>query len=298
MLCALEVSAPTAGGRLTITTRDTTRRRRTALVGAGGRYRVLSRSRGDGPEQTFSLTLRRGQLRRLIVVEHPAGLAPADVIGLLPAPDVFWQPARARGPRRMKPPSARALPPPEAAMREMALEALPEAEPVPPPPAAAMAEAPPPAEPVFAQVGASMPATVHLDDAVPVEVRLSRGEVHIVAGRSHDEQVIVMDPGQPLDVTLLRRGFALDPPRDRAAQPEAARRGCERRQGRLLAARCAGGGRRGPGHRPTATGTTPGHPPPHRHRAGALGGARRPRDRGGSRGGGQHGTASRRSRPA
>ncbi len=157
MLCALEVSAPTAGGRLTITTRDTTRRRRTALVGAGGRYRVLSRSRGDGPEQTFSLTLRRGQLRRLIVVEHPAGLAPADVIGLLPAPDVFWQPARARGPRRMKPPSARALPPPEAAMREMALEALPEAEPVPPPPAAAMAEAPPPAEPVFAQVGASMP---------------------------------------------------------------------------------------------------------------------------------------------
>ena len=44
-----------------------------------------------------------------------------------------------------------------------------------------MAEPPAAAEPtqtVLAEVGANMPSEVHLDDTVPVEVLLSRKEVH------------------------------------------------------------------------------------------------------------------------
>ena len=82
----------------------------------------------------------------------------------------------------------------------------------------------PPAESApgaLAEVGANMPSEVHLDDTVPVEVLLSREEVPIFAGTSHDEQVIVMDPDRPLDVVLLRRGFDLD---DRELPHETGRR--------------------------------------------------------------------------
>lgn len=62
----------------------------------------------------------------------------------------------------------------------------------------------------LAQVGASMPPVVALDDRVDVVVVLGRGEVRVDAGRAHDEQVIVLDPERPLTVTVLRRGFELD----------------------------------------------------------------------------------------
>ncbi len=54
-----------------------------------------------------------------------------------------------------------------------------------------------------------MPAFAVLDQLVEVVVRLSRGEVRITRGTSHDEQVIVVDPDQPITVTLLRKGLAL-----------------------------------------------------------------------------------------
>ncbi len=76
-------------------------------------------------------------------------------------------------------------------------------------------------EAVFAEVGANMPSEVHLEDTVPVEVLLSREEVTVFAGTSHDEQVIVMDPARPLEVVLLRRGFDLD---DRELPRETGRR--------------------------------------------------------------------------
>ncbi|KRE31085.1 caspase family protein [Agromyces sp. Soil535] len=62
----------------------------------------------------------------------------------------------------------------------------------------------------LAQIGASMPLVAQIGQPVPVVVRLSRGRVHVTAGSSHDETVIVVDPNQAVTVTLVRQGLDLD----------------------------------------------------------------------------------------
>lgn len=229
---AIEVSATDAGGRLTITTWARRHRLLTALVGVEARYALLAESPGEAGERTFTLMVLRGETRRLVVVEHPAGFAPEELPALLPEPEDFWGPAhvpsgpieRSRGARPMLPPDQSLVTagggPEEAALGTAAPEIAWGAE--QPLDASigtgeeavameAMTRAPPePAQGVLAEVGANMPSEVHLDDTVPVEVLLSREEVPVFGGTSHDEQVIVMDPLRPLDVVLLRRGFDLD----------------------------------------------------------------------------------------
>lgn len=216
---ALEVSALEAG-RLTITTRSLGNRMLTALVGVDARYEVME-SAAEGRERTFTLDVPAGEVRRLVVVEHPAGLAPAELAGLMPEPDDFWLPEPQMPMASEPPPRPRAAPrtvdggggaeapPPEMAAPEMAA------------PEATAGEPPEAGQGVLAEVGANMPSEVHLDDTVPVEVLLSREEVPLFAGTAHDEQVIVMDPDRPLDVVLLRRGFDLD---DREVPRESGRR--------------------------------------------------------------------------
>ena len=51
-----------------------------------------------------------------------------------------------------------------------------------------------------------MPAFVLVDQPVDVVVRLSRGEVRVDRGASHDEQVIVVDPDRPITVTAAAQG--------------------------------------------------------------------------------------------
>ena len=250
---ALEVSAPDAGGTLMITTLSRGDLLLTALVGVGNHYELLPESGGQGSVRTFTLEVARGEARRLVVIEHPADLAPELLPGLLPEPDDLWRRepvpptqaehsrgTRARPPRVDEPlggaeggpfPEAAApeapapeAPPPEEVAAEAAApeEAAPEeAAARRSPPTAAPGAPPSPVQAVLAEVGANMPSAVHLDDTVPVEVLLSREEVTIFGGTSHDEQVIVMDPDRPLDVVLLRRGFDLD---DRELPHETGRR--------------------------------------------------------------------------
>lgn len=81
--------------------------------------------------------------------------------------------------------------------------------------AEALPEAPPETEPTdggsteLAQIGASMPPIVQLNAPVTVTVRLARGEVTVDSSQSHDEQVIVVDPDQPLNIALFCRNFAV-----------------------------------------------------------------------------------------
>ena len=205
VLYALEVSAAKVGGRLTITTRSRSDRLLTALVAVGARYEVLAESLRKGRERTFALEIPRGAMRRVVVVEHPAGLAPEELPGVLPRPEEFWRPEPVRRRPAERSRRTRAMPPPPGEVMQADREA----------------EQPAPARAVLAEVGANMPSEVHLDDTVPVEVLLSRDEVPVFGVTVHDEQVIVMDPDRPLDVVLLRRGFDLD---DRELPRETGRR--------------------------------------------------------------------------
>ena len=220
---AIEVSGSDVGGRLTITTRSRAGRLLTVLAAVEARYEVVAESTGEGRERTFTLEIPLGETRRLVVVEHAPGLSHDELAGVLPGPDDFLGPAPVRQRAFDHSRGAPALP---SATPEIAWEAeMPAAAPSPP------SE---PAHGVLAEVGANMPSEVHLDDTVPVEVLLSREEVQVFAGTSHDEQVIVMDPDRPLDVVVLRRGFDLDDrelPRETADAASRCRRKVSPRSG-------------------------------------------------------------------
>lgn len=54
-----------------------------------------------------------------------------------------------------------------------------------------------------------MPPIVRVNTPISVSVRLARGEITVDSSQSHDEQVIIVDPDQPVNVALFCRNFAV-----------------------------------------------------------------------------------------
>ncbi len=241
VVATVRISTGEDAGTLRLVPTGSASERLTMVVEFEGDYRLLP---FDAGTSSWTTEVAPGQELVLHVVEHPRGTAPDAVLAALresraPREGI----TRGIPPPPLPPPSmalpplersygAPSQPPVEAEMADMADMAEPEmadmadmAEPE----LAEMAEGPgtgadtgaeigvgrgaaEPARLVFAEVGASMPAVVVLDDPVDVVVRLSRGEVRVEGGRAHDEQVIIVDPAQPITITLLRRGLALAGP--------------------------------------------------------------------------------------
>jgi hypothetical protein len=213
----LEVSAPGASGRVVVTVTPRPGRTLAVLLDAGDRYDLLLQTTPDDGGGRVTLEVARDGALRIVVVEQLEQVDRESATSAEPPTGGLWRPDVVRGidlPRGAPPPPAApsAPPPPPAPM------------PAPSMPSPTAAPAPAPAPPVLAEVGANMPEEVHVDDAVPVEVLLSRGEVQVREGTAHDEHVIAMDPSRPLELVVLRRGFDLD---DRESPPEAGHRTIE-----------------------------------------------------------------------
>ncbi len=245
---ALEVSAPEGDGQLTLTTRSVRNRLLTPLVAVDEHYEPLVESSTEGRERTFVLAVLSGQTLQLVIVEHPAGSSPDELAGLLPAPGDFWQAEAVTAMPRSR--MARALPPMdqlmveggggpafeeaagEMAAPEFEIEQPLEAVAIAGGEAFAMAEPPAAAEPtesVLAEVGANMPSEVHLDDTVPVEVLLSRQEVHDLRRRGPRRAGDRDGPGQAARRRRCCGGGSTSTTARRHARPADAASRCPRR---------------------------------------------------------------------
>lgn len=219
----LEVSAPGASGRVVVTVTPRPGRTLTVLLDAGARYDVLLQTTPDDGGGRVTLEVARGGTLRVIVVEQLEQVERESPTRAEPPTGGLWRPDVSLGIDRPRGagPEAAGAPPPAAALPPLPAPSMPPPAPSMTPSTPPPTTAPSPSPPVLAEVGASMPDEVHVDDAVPVEVLLSRGEVQVREGTAHDEHVIAMDPTRPLDLVVLRRGFDLD---EREAPREVGRR--------------------------------------------------------------------------
>ncbi|MEO5652656.1 MAG: CHAT domain-containing protein [Marmoricola sp.] len=237
VVATLRIAAGEGGGTLRLTPTASARGGLSVVVELEGELRLLAYAEDTA---SWTIEIAAGALLVVRLVEHPAGMAPEVV---LIATESLARPDRG-GVTRETPPSAPTtrgippsappmspptqwappptLPPPETFEYETQVEPPFEAEYETQAEPDLVGASPDEAAPLqFAEVGASMPAFVLVDQPADVVVRLSRGEVRVEGGTSHDEQVIIVDPTQPVTVTLLRRGLALAGTQD---EPESGQR--------------------------------------------------------------------------
>ncbi len=209
----IHVVAPDGGGTVKVTTSP--RRSRKLTVTTDGPAPAVLAPDGAG---VVVVRVRAGSERRLVVLEHSEQVSATDALGVLREQrrDLTEMLDGLRAPRFEFPElGADRLFKSIAPEMDVAAEPAPPPEPAPPVtsrgiPRAEGAPTRAPTRREFAEVGASMPPVVRLDEPVEVVVRLSRGEVSVDVGKAHDEQLIVVDPDAPLVVTVLRRRFELD----------------------------------------------------------------------------------------
>lgn len=206
------VSSGYKAGTVSITVRPTGKRFVTVCEWSNSGVRAVNPAQSSGNEHRFRLAVEAHQKVRLVVLESE------DSRGLQLVFEAISIVTDGRGGGRLEhviaAPQTRVVP---AARGEdfdsiesprsdpsavdgnfdagLMLEGMPSAE---------------PAEggwPELAQVGASMPPVVQRGARVAVTVRLARGEVTVDSSQSHDEQVILVDPDQPVNIALFCRNF-------------------------------------------------------------------------------------------
>ena len=217
VVARLTVSSDDRGGLLRLVPERSARGRLSVVIELVSEHALLPFDEETG---SWSTVIAPDRTDVLLVVEHPAGTSPDVVLATLEQSRPR-RPGVTRGippvvppvPQQYSPPPT--MPPQEMAPPEMApesgadFEAQVEAQVEAQRESGQQSQGAEPPQLQLAEVGASMPAVVVLDQPVEVVVRLSRGEVRITRGTSHDEQVIVVDPSQPITVTLLRKGLVL-----------------------------------------------------------------------------------------
>jgi hypothetical protein len=214
LLDHLAVSSGDEAGTVHITVRFTAERFVAVLAWSDSGIRAVDPTESSRNEHRFTLDVDAHQKVRLAVLESE------DDLGLVLVVDAIRIATRGRG-RGIREgitaaPPTRAVPPthgdfdamarpsvtgPVAAVEDGGTETIVGALPA--------GESPGGGWPEFAQIGASMPPIVMLNAPVSLTVRLARGEVTVDSSQSHDEQVIVVDPGQPLTITLFCRNFVV-----------------------------------------------------------------------------------------
>lgn len=204
LLDHLAVSSGEEAGTVHITVRSTAERFVAVLAWSDSGVRAVDPTQSTRDEHRFKLDVDAHQKVRLVVLESE------DDLGLVLVVDAISIATGGRGGgTRAAPPthgdfdaidSPLVTGPVEAigdGDTETILEALPAAEP------------PDGGWPEIAQIGASMPPIVMLNAHVSLTVRLARGEVTVDPSQSHDEQVIVVDPDQPVNIALFCRNFVV-----------------------------------------------------------------------------------------
>ena len=203
VVARLTVSTEDHGGTVRLVPEPSARRRLAVAIELVGEHALLAFEEDTASWSTVLAPRRRVVL---LVVEHPVGTSPDVVLATLeqsrPGLDQVTRGIPPAAPPVRLPQQYAPPPPPEAeaeAEMEMGPEMGSDFE-------TQATEAP---RLQLAEVGASMAAYVLVEQPVDVVVRLSRGEVRVDRGTAHDEQVIVVDPDEPITVTLLRKGLAL-----------------------------------------------------------------------------------------
>jgi hypothetical protein len=214
LLGLLAVSSGDEAGTVRITVRSTTGWFVAVLALSNSGVRTVDPTESSRNEHRFKLHVDAHQEVRLVVLEsedHQGLVLVVDAIRIATV-------GRGRGirERNTRAPRTRALPPtrgdfdaitsppvtrPVAAAGDGETETILEALPA--------GEQPVGGWPELAQIGASMPPLVMLNAPVSLTVRLARGEVTVDSSQSHDEQVIVVDPDQPLNIALFCRNFVV-----------------------------------------------------------------------------------------